>query len=287
MDINDMVRTEKGEGGLTRLVVATAEAEAAIYLHGAHVTRYGRKGERPILWMSGESLFQPDKAIRGGVPIVFPWFGPRGGGQPCPVHGFGRLMHWEVESTAAKDGAAEIVLALSDSQATRAQWSHSFKIRYTIRVGKDLGLSFAVTNNGNAAFEFEEALHTYFAVSDVRKISVTGLENTKYLDKVGGSNIRKQGKTPVTFTGETDRVYQPTAAACVIHDPGWGRKIEVAKSSSSATVVWNPWAEKAKEMADMGEDEWPGMVCVETANALESRIRLSPGQTHTMVATIR
>jgi glucose-6-phosphate 1-epimerase len=287
MEINDMVRTEKGQGGLTRLVVATAAAEAEIYLHGAHVTRYGRRGERTILWMSEKSLFQTDKAIRGGVPLVFPWFGPRGGGQPGPVHGFGRLMQWEVESTNTKGDDAEIVLALRDSVATRAQWPHAFKIRYTIRVGKSLDLSFAVTNSGNAAFEFEEALHTYFAVSDVRRISVTGLENTNYLDKVGGSTNRELGNKPVTFTGETDRVYQPTTGTCVIHDPTWNRQITIAKSSSNATVVWNPWAEKAKEMADLGDDEWAGMVCVETANALDSRIKLAPGQTHKMAATIR
>jgi glucose-6-phosphate 1-epimerase len=157
---------------------------------------------------------------------------------------------------------------------------------YRVTVGSSLELSLEVGNTGDVAFSFEEALHTYFTVEDVRTIEVRGLEGADYLDKVGGATPRSQGPAPIRFTGETDRVYLNTTAACTVHDPGKGRRIVVRKSGSDATVVWNPWIDKARAMPDYGDDEWPGMVCVETANVNAHAVTLAPGGRHTLTATI-
>jgi glucose-6-phosphate 1-epimerase len=143
-----------------------------------------------------------------------------------------------------------------------------------------------VHNDDGDAFTFEEALHSYFAVGDIHETTITGLEGTEYLDKVGGLKRGREGRDPLRFSGETDRVYLDTQADCVIHDAGGPRRISIGKAGSDATVVWNPWIAKARAMPDFGDDEWPGMVCVETGNVGPYARRLAPGESRSMTATI-
>jgi D-hexose-6-phosphate mutarotase len=154
-------------------------------------------------------------------------------------------------------------------------------------MGSRLAMALDVTNTGHAPARFEAALHTYFAVSDIRHASVTGLEGTEYLDKVRNFERTREGQGAIRFAGETDRVYLDTEATCVIHDPGLARRIEVAKTGSRTTVVWNPWIDRAKAIADFGDDEWPGMLCIETANVRDAAVEVQPGSHHTMTASIR
>jgi D-hexose-6-phosphate mutarotase len=148
-------------------------------------------------------------------------------------------------------------------------------------------MTLRVQNPGDTPFTFEEALHTYFEIGDVRRASIVGLEQTAYIDKVANFAEKRQGDAPVTLVGETDRIYLNTRAACTIHDPTWNRQTTVAKENSEDTVVWNPWADKAKAMADFGDDEWPHTVCVETCNVRDAKITLAPGKAHEMRAVIR
>src|SRR6266446_1997765 len=119
--IANVVRFEEGSGGLTRAFVTTPLARAEIHLHGSHVTTYQPVGQNPVLWMSGKSQFQSDKAIRGGIPICFPWFGARAGNASSPAHGFARVKQWEVESvTSPGDGSVELILTLNADEQTLA-----------------------------------------------------------------------------------------------------------------------------------------------------------------------
>jgi D-hexose-6-phosphate mutarotase len=288
--IPGVLRFEAGEGGLTRAAITTPHADAHVYLHGAHVTHYHPHAQAPLLFMSHKSAFAAGKPIRGGVPICFPWFGPKKDDASAPAHGFARLKEWSVESSAkADDGSAQLVLSLSSDDATRKAWPLDFRCRLTVVVGPELRMALEVQNTGSQAFTFEEALHSYFSVVDIRQVRVEGLEATEYLDKAGGQTVtrRNQGAQPITFTGETDRVYLSTKATCVAHDVAGARNISVAKSGSDATVVWNPWIAKAKAMADFGDDEWPNMLCIETANVAELAVNLDAGKSHTMSAVIR
>jgi D-hexose-6-phosphate mutarotase len=282
----NVVRFDIGKGGLTRAVITTPAASAEIYLHGAHLTHYQPSGGEPVLWASQSSLYQPDKPIRGGVPICFPWFGPRAGNPGSPIHGFARIMEWQVESVQQiKDGTVVLAFSLTTSEQTRGLWPAEFAALYEVRIGQQLELALKVKNNGSAAFSFEEALHTYFTVGDARRATVTGLEGTTYIDKTDGMKLKTQAG-PVMIEAETDRVYLNTQAACTLHDPTLGRKITIDKSGSDATVVWNPWIAKAKAMADFGDDEWTQMLCVETVNAGDHRVTVAPGQTQEMRAVI-
>jgi glucose-6-phosphate 1-epimerase len=252
-----------------------------MYLHGAHVTHFQPAGHQPVLWMSKSSLFEPNKPIRGGVPICFPWFGPREGDPKSPAHGFARLREWSVESIKKQsNGDATVTLVLDAPEG--------FALQYAVTVGKTLEMRLDVQNRSAQTVKFEEALHTYLAVGDIKQVTVGGLSpGLKYIDKVGGMNTREQGDPVIRFTGETDRVYLDTTSTCVVNDPVMRRKIEIAKSGSNATVVWNPWINKAKAMPDFGDDEWPGMVCIETVNASKNAVELAAGATHSMTAKVR
>jgi D-hexose-6-phosphate mutarotase len=274
-------------GGLVALDIATPLARARIFVHGAHVAEWTPAGQEPVLFMSEQSHFAAGKAIRGGVPICFPWFGGRAAHPQSPAHGFVRTVEWTVESLAQEPGGTVVaIFAIADSEATRAYWPHAFRARLRVRIGQTLELSLAVENTGPEPFTYEDALHTYFCVADVRSAEVTGLEGAEFIDKVEAFARKRQPAEPLRFTGETDRVFPNTTTTCVLHDPGLRREVVVEKTGSATTVVWNPWIAKAKAMADFGDDEWPGMACIETANAGENALTLAPGATHTTTARI-
>ena len=282
------VRCVNGEGDLPCLEIKTDLAEARVYLYGAHVTHFQPHGQKPVLFMSEKALFQEGKPIRGGVPVCFPWFGPREGDAASPIHGLVRLQTWEVTSIRfAKDGAVDIVLRLGPTEFSNKVWPVQFSVEYHIHVGLELKLMLRTTNTDSKPFTIQEALHTYLAVGDVRNVSVSGLENAAYYDKVDGMQRKTQNSPTLAFTGETDRLYINTTTDCTLRDPVLGRQIIVSKQGSESTVIWNPWIAKSAAMADFGDDEWPSMLCIETVNAADNSVTIQPGQTHEMQARIR
>jgi D-hexose-6-phosphate mutarotase len=284
-------RIATGANGLRIVKLRGRPGSAEIYLHGAHVTRWDPAGGRPVLWVSRSSAFAPGRPIRGGVPICFPWFGAHPTDPGQPGHGFARIREWRLVATPeararGDEDAAVAEFELASTEPPHQAWPHAFAARYRVVLGRALTMQLEITNTGSASISFEEALHTYFAVSDVRSTPISGLEGRPYLDKVAGLAERVQPEEPIRFTAETDRVYLDTLATCTIHDPGWKRRITVAKQGSNSTVVWNPWVDKARAMPDFGDDEWPEMVCVETANVGANRVTLAPGERHLIRADI-
>jgi glucose-6-phosphate 1-epimerase len=274
--IPGLIQAEAGAGSLPKVVVTSDLATAEMYLHGAHLTAFQPRGAKPVLFMSGKSLFEAAKPIRGGVPVCFPWFGLKSGTPPPPSHGFARIRDWDLESCERRtDGTVRVAFSLASEEST---------LRLSFGIGRALDMELEVRSTGD--FTFEEALHTYLRVGDVRRVSVEGLENTDYLDKADASRRKTQPAEAIRVTGETDRQYLKTRSTCVVRDPVFERSITVEKEGSDTTVVWNPWIAKAKAMPDFGDDEWPEMICVETANAGESAVRLQPGQTHHMKARV-
>lgn len=278
---------KEGPGGLVLAEVANAHAEATIALQGAHVMTYQPRGQAPVLWLSQYGKFAPGKSIRGGVPICWPWFGPHAEDAKLPGHGFARTVMWEVlETRAQSDGATFIRFGLIETDATRAQWPHPSSAELRVTVGAVLRVELVTRNTGSAPFQIGEALHTYFHISDVADMAIHGLEGCAYLDKVGGASARKTQQGPVVIESEVDRVYLDTAADCLIQDRGLKRQIRIATRGSRSTVVWNPWIEKAEKMGDFGPEGHRGMVCVESANAVDNVVTVPPGTEHVLQAVI-
>lgn len=256
---------EPGQGGLPKLVVTTPFSTAEIYRHGAHVTGFTKTGEPPLLFMSTESNFARDRAIRGGVPIIFPWFGPREG---VPPHGFARTVEWDLKGTLLlPDGSVQIRFGMPAVK--------SFDVEYIVTVGETLTMELVVGNIGEKETTFEACLHTYFQIGSINNVSITGLKDTRYLDKVANS-LGMDTSDAIRITEETDRVYFDTTAAVEIVDPSLGRTIRIDKSGSRSTVVWNPWIAKARNLDDFGDGEYQEMVCVESGNVGNNKITLPP-----------
>jgi glucose-6-phosphate 1-epimerase len=284
--IPEIARFEPGGGGLPRLTITAPAAEGHIYPHGGHVTHFQPRGQKPVLFLSPKSAFEEGKPIRGGVPVIFPWFGPRDGGQPGPMHGVARLKSWDVREVKQAGEHVRVILGTKSDEQTLALWPNDFELTFAVTFGPTLEMILEVRNTSKHSWKFEEALHTYYAVGDVRQASVEGLGGTTFIDKVQNGERRRQDESILKMTGQTDRVYVNTKATCIIDDAANGRKIRVAKENSNSTVVWNPWDERIRSMADFQEQDWPHFLCVETCNARDGALELAAGASHKMSATI-
>ena len=268
-----------GQGELPMLEVSTPWSTAEIYLHGAHVTRFRKKDEPPLLFMSQCSRFNEGQPIRGGVPVIFPWFGMREGlGQ----HGFARVKTWELKEFApAADGSVSIRFRLPDCPEASA--FPPFVAEYVVTVSDTLALQLSVTNQSkDEVLSFENCLHTYFEVGDVTAISIQGLKGVHYLDKVANFAPKTETSDVARIASEVDRIYLDTTGAVEVVDPRFGRRIRIEKQGSVSTVVWNPWITRAQQMPDFGNDEYQRMICIESGNVSSNQISLPPGETSTL-----
>jgi len=282
--IAGVVRVTEGHGGLPNVCVTTPTAIGEIYLHGAQVTSWAPSGQSEVLFVSAASRWEPGRPIRGGIPICFPWFGNKAGDAQAPPHGFVRTRAWTLESTAQTDAGVTISLATESDDQTRARWPFDVRLQLRATFGPTLHVDLVTTNTGAAPLTFEEALHSYYAIGDVASVRVIGLGGVRYHDKVEGGERQQEGD--IAIVSETDRIYFNTTAAVEILDPARHRRIRVSKANSRATVVWNPWIEKARALADLEDDDWHRMVCVETCNVQPAAIELQPSERHVMSMTV-
>ncbi|MFO1499097.1 MAG: D-hexose-6-phosphate mutarotase [Verrucomicrobiota bacterium] len=270
-EIPSLIAFDAGQGGLTRAVVTTAWSRAEIYLHGAQVTAFQKTGDAPLLFLSRASRFAPGKAIRGGVPICFPWFGPRAGDV---AHGFARITEWQVASVAA-DPPGGVTLGLRLPETAGRAGQPAFSAAFAVTITDRLTLELTVQNPGAAVSECESCLHTYFKVGDVEQIALVGLRQALYLDKTNHDAERLDTDERLRIHQQTDRTYLNTVGPVEIHDPVLKRVIRIEKTGSASTVVWNPWT--TQPLADLLPDEHRQMVCVESGNVERNRLALSPG----------
>ena len=275
---------KEGPGGLVVAELSNDQGAATVALQGAQVMTWAPRDTEAVIWLPEDTRPIAGRAIRGGVPICWPWFGPHGSEPTFPSHGFARTATWKVARTdALADGTTRIVLRLEPGDEVRELWSYPSALECRISVGGALELELTTFNTGTGPISLGEALHAYFHVSDVRRVFIHGLDGCSYLDKVDGGRPKRQSGA-LRINAETDRIYVETAADCVIEDPGLGRRIRVSKQGSESTVVWNPWADKSASLGDLGENGYLHMVCVETANAAQDIVTIPAGEAHRMLA---
>jgi len=282
-EIPGRVTLLEGNGDLPKIEVKSDWSHAEIYLHGAHVTDFRLNNQPPILFLSQCSRFAGNQAIRGGVPVIFPWFGPREGE---PMHGFARQTGWELhETTSLPEGGASLRFTLPDV-AGAGMWSQ-FSAYFVVTVTDKLTMELIVTNTSrDPQFCFDNCLHSYFTVGDITKVAVRGLKGAAYLDKADGYAQKTEEPDEILVSSEVDRTYMDTAGTVEIIDRSLTRKILVEKEGSNSTVVWNPWIAKSQQMPDFGNDEYKQMICVESGNVARNKLTLPPGRSHVLKVTL-
>lgn len=284
--IAGMAQVAAGRGGLPTVRITTEAAAAEISLYGAQVISWRPAGAEEVIFLSAQSRWENGGAIRGGIPICFPWFRDKAGDPKAPKHGFVRTREWRLDSLRAQDdGSVTLVCLTGSDETTRAWWPHEFLLAYRVTVGKALRLELSVMNRSAQAVRFEEALHTYFRVGRVQEVRVGGLDGTAFLDNTDG-NRQKTQAGDLTIARQTDNAYIDTQNAVEIADPALRRRLRTEKQNSSSTVVWNPWQDGAAGLSDFGSDEWQQMICVEASNVLVSAVTLAPGEEHTLRAIL-
>lgn len=284
--IPGLVALIAGNGGLPTLRVTAPSASADVCLHGAQITSWRPAGAEDVLFLSKQSTFQEGRAIRGGIPICFPWFRGKALDPAAPSHGFVRTKEWRLESVKRDGESVVVALFTENDESTPRWWPHPFRLQHTLSIGKSLRLALKVTNTGEAPFRFEEALHSYLRVSDAGSVRVRGLDRVSYLDNMDG-NRRKTQSGDVVFPAQTDNAYVDVTGSAELIDPVWRRAIVTEKSNSGTTVVWNPGQEGSAPLKDLGSEEWRQFACVEASNILGSAVSLAPGAEHTMQAILR
>jgi len=286
--LGDRLRIVVGKAGFPMIEIDTGSARALISIYAGQVLSYRPAGGvEDLLFLSESAYFTPGRAIKGGIPVCWPWFGPDPEGKGRPAHGFVRNRPWDLLGTEAlSDGGIRVHLGLSDSEETRGIWPQAFELELQATVGETLKTELVTRNRGAAAFDITQALHTYFRVGIIGQVQVLGLEGKSYIDKMdGGRQKHQQGA--VRIEGEVDRIYTGVEGDLEIRDQALGRTIQIAAAGSASAVVWNPWADTAASMGDLSDDDYKEMLCVETTNAGPDVVSVAAGGEQRLSAEYR
>ena len=278
----------KGQGGFAMARIDNSKASALVSVYAGQVLSYQPTNQaHDLLFLSDAAYYQDGKAIKGGIPICWPWFGPDPEGRGRAAHGFVRNRPWTVRATETlADGDTRITLGLEDSTETHGIWPTAFDLSLEVTVGNGLRVELITRNTGEQPFTLTQALHSYFSVGAIGQVQVLGLEDTDYLDKAGdGSRNTQTGA--VRFDQEVDRIYLDVPPGLVIDDAVFGRRISITSIGSHTAVVWNPGADISASMGDLRDDDFQRFVCVETANAATDSIEVKPGVEYRLGADYR
>lgn len=272
------------------------QAELLVAQQGAHILSYQLAGQPPLIWLNDEAVFKAGKSIRAGVPVCWPWFGNlarnpqsvqdmRQSNDPAPAHGLVRATDWELLGIETQGQSLVVELVVPMPQGGLPGWPHPVDLKLSIRLDEQLHISLTSHNRGTESVSISQALHSYFAVSDVRQVHVEGLDGLDYIETLDDWKTVPQAGD-LHFTGETDRIYLNTPPQLSIVDPAWQRRIQLTCSGSRSAVIWNPWIDRAAQFSDMAADGWQRMLCIETANVMNDVVTLAPGASHTLGVSI-
>ncbi len=290
---------------LIAIGVNNTVASAEIFLQGAQIARFQRKGESPTLFLSSQCVYKEGQALRGGVPICWPWFGvlQKNNDQitsqykhldaaSAMSHGFVRLMEWQLDSVDVSSHDLTVLEFSLDLNADKNSaepfyykkyWPFVTQLRYRVEIGERLTASFVVSNQGAETFSYTSALHSYFAIDHIKNAIISGFSKTEYIDALDGWKQKTQLED-IAFNKEVDRIYKSAPPKIILSDRN--RFITLTSEGSKSTVVWNPWLEKSKHLSQFADDEYQSMVCIETANALDDSVTLAAGEQHALTIAI-
>ncbi|WP_455232766.1 D-hexose-6-phosphate mutarotase [Geopseudomonas aromaticivorans] len=276
---------------LTCWRVQTADADLLVAEQGAQILSYQRAGEPPLIWLSEQAAGRAGQSVRGGVPVCWPWFGDLARnptallaqyrGEAAPFHGLVRNLTWECREQQVENGEVRLLFVCPQPEEGLPDWPHAVDVALEIRLGKRLHIELRSHNRGQRPVWISQALHSYFAVSDIRNVAVQGVEGCRYIETLDGwQEFQQEGA--LKFAGETDRIYLNLPPRLELHDAGWQRTLCLESRAARTAVLWNPWIDKARRLSQFAEDAWQRMLCIETANVWDDCVQLAPGARHSL-----
>jgi glucose-6-phosphate 1-epimerase len=285
LGIADCAQVLADEAAIPKVRITVPLCDGEMHLHGAQVTSWKPAGAEEAIFLSRQACFEEGRAIRGGIPICFPWFRAKVDDSHAPAHGVVRTKIWTLESIEQNATGITVSMYTQSDPESRRWWPADFRLLHRVTFGSELKLELTVSNTGAKPLRFEEALHAYYRVGDVRKVRIRGLDGVAYLDNIE-SNKKKKQNGDVVISSPADNAYMNTQNPLQLIDPVRNRSIQITKQNSDSTVIWNPWAEGARALSDLGDDEWQDMVCVEGSNILENAVELAPSADHKITVTM-
>ncbi|HSC84345.1 MAG TPA: D-hexose-6-phosphate mutarotase [Pseudomonas sp.] len=283
-------RVEMGELSCWR--VQHGDAQLLVAQQGAQILSFQQGEQPPLIWLSEQAAYQRGQSVRGGVPLCWPWFGDLQRNPPAlqaqhsnpsaaPAHGGVRGLDWQLQGIDNLGEAVELQFSFDTRQHALPDWPQAAELHLRIRLDERLHLSLTSHNHGDQPLAVSQALHSYFAVSDIRQVHVEGLHGCRYIETLDGWQERQQDGA-LGFSGETDRIYLDVPSRLSLHDAGWQRRIHLQASNSRSAVLWNPWIDKAGRLSQFADDAWQRMLCIETANVWDDCLQLAPGASHSL-----
>ena len=263
------------------------DAELLLAQQGAQILSYRRGSQPPLIWLSEQAAYQRGQGVRGGVPVCWPWFGDLTRNPPAvqamvsgeaPFHGLVRTLDWQLDEVEQLDTGVRVSLSLPSGSALPG-WQGTVQPRLQLTLGDDLLIELHNANTGQQTAAISQALHSYFAISDIQKVQLHGLDGCRYIETLEDWAERRQ-QGDLGFAGETDRIYLDVPARLELLDHGWQRRLVLEVSGSRSAIVWNPWIDKAGRLSQFAADAWQRMLCIETANVWDDCLQLAPGESH-------
>lgn len=282
--IPNRVIFKHGNGSFPFIQVKNQSACALISLYGGQILSFKPVGElADMLFLSSKALYENGIAIRGGIPVCWPWFGPDPKGLQRPNHGFVRNQLWSVVAITTTDNETHITLEFTENHKSEKTWKQPFTLTLEFHIGKTLALKLTTQNTGDQVFSVTQAFHTYLNIADITQVQVLGLEDSYYFDKLDQGKEKKQTGI-VTISEETDRIYENINSHLVLNDPVFKRQIEIDSKNCKTGVVWNPWQ---RPMKDLDNLDYQHFVCVETGNIAFDLVQIPPGAKKSLFTTYK
>ena len=285
--LSESVTLKADDQGYEFITINHQKFDAAFTLHGGHLVHFQHKHQAPLIYLSNTAVFNDTKAIRGGVPICWPWFAKpkKELGNNLPSHGFARVSKWTVAAITEDNHGVNIDFSLISSKATKQLWDHDFQLTLKAVLGDTIQLSLITENTGVTDFTYSGALHTYLHIANAEQCTIEGLAED-YTDSLdAGKN--KKASTLLTINAELDSIHQANKSEVVVTDIGNQRRIMMTNTGNDSVVAWNPWIDKAISLEDMPNEGYKTMLCIESAITGQNGVLVEAGQAHTLSTAIK
>ncbi|MCL1123250.1 D-hexose-6-phosphate mutarotase [Shewanella surugensis] len=276
------VITKTHTNGLEYVDINTHHCQARIFKQGAQIDFFQPQGQKPLLWSSSNNDYQVGTAIRGGIPICWPWFGLHENAS-WPQHGFARIQMWQLSEVNINDTEVDLLFTLTIDKNSQTYWPYHTQLSARFRLSDRLTVSLINTNLDSQTITLTQALHSYFPIGDIHQLQASGFSQSHYIEFDKGPFEQTQDR--VQFTQETDRIYHPLGPQQLLHTPDG--IIQITRENSQSAILWNPWHAKSKRLSRFNNDDYRSMVCLEAANVLDDKVTLAPNETHTLSTTIQ